>query len=590
MRQSLNILSQIQVKSPCTEDWNEMVGNDEVRFCSHCSKHVHNLSAMTRREAEELVLRSSGNLCIRYIRRPEDQQIVTLPDWMDRPALRGLVLPVAAGVMAVALNTAPSLAQNSPSAKPAIQVTDPARGKSSFQAAEVKAELSLEGIVKDTTGAVLAGATVKCTNPMTGESLTTTANEQGVFRLGIVIEGDFILDVEAAGFIAGQLPRIRVARGENQRVEVVLQPDENANTVIGVVSGEVLIQKTDNLVLPEVCDNVTLDPTIDLKPLRPKTSTQLNLTKCSQPGTQPRARAQRGFPILQFGSSSSIAVSKTGIYGTVCDETKVVVPKAELRLTNLETGQAISLDSDEYGQFQFEKIPAGKYRLSAEAEGLRRTEIDKIEIDSGGRKEINPILEFPDMTGDMVLVTNSLVDTRAQTELQSEMALDETKTESILLQQVETGDKSAVLALLKQGVKPDTRNEFGETALMLVGNSKTIAKYLVRYGADVNARNQVGATPLMYAMLQEKTFIPKLLIAGGADVNAADQWGRIALMIAAFEGKTRFIKLLIKAGADVGMKDQFGKTALDYALDADQSGVVKLLKAANAELSPTFNR
>ncbi|HMZ79414.1 MAG TPA: carboxypeptidase-like regulatory domain-containing protein, partial [Acidobacteriota bacterium] len=208
MGRSLTLLDRVQVKSPCTEDWNEMVGNDQVRFCSHCSKHVHNLSAMTRREAEELVLKSNGNLCIRYIRRPEDQQIVTLPDWMDRPALRRIALPIAAGVMAVALNTPPSMAQNSPSAKPAIQVSDPARGKSSFQAAGLKSELSLEGVVKDTTGAVLAGAKVKCTNPVTGESLTTTTNEQGEFRLGIVIEGDFVLDVEAAGSMADQLPRI----------------------------------------------------------------------------------------------------------------------------------------------------------------------------------------------------------------------------------------------------------------------------------------------------------------------------------------------------------------------------------------------
>ncbi len=198
-----------------------------------------------------------------------------------------------------------------------------------------------------------------------------------------------------------------------------------------------------------------------------------------------------------------------------------------------------------------------------------------------------PITELPIQGGDILMgltvgISKNLMETNT--------VICYRPAESGLLQAVEDGNASVVLTFLKQGIQPNRRNEHGETALMLVGNSKTIAKYLVRYGADVNARNQVGTTPLMYAMLQDKTFIPKLLIAGGADVNAADQWGRTALMIAAFEGKTKFIKLLIKAGADVGMKDQFGKTALDYARDANQSGVVKLLKAANVELSPPFNR
>ena len=575
MRQARNILSQIQVKSPCTEDWNEMVGNDEVRFCSHCSQHVHNLSAMTRREAEALVLKSNGNLCIRYLRRPEDQQIVTLPDWMDRPALRRIALPIAAGVMAVALNSAPSLAQKSSSTKPTIQVTDPARGKSSFQAAGLKSELSLEGVVKDTTGAVLAGASVKCTNPLTGESLTTTTNEHGVFRIGILLEGDFVLDVEAAGSMADQLPRIRVVKGENQKVEVVLQPS-GPGEIIGNGTGEVLITHSDGSITPTSDQELSLEHCSNSKPSQSNSSQDKNSPKVNSQSAQGVKPAS---PITKLPSQ--------GVYGIVFDEAKAVVSKAQLRLTNLATSQAIYLTSDEQGQFQFEKVPAGKYQLSAEAQGLRRTEIDEIEVHSDGGREINPILQFPDMTGDMVLVTNSLVDTRAQTELQTEMALDETKIQSIFLQQVETGDKSAVLGLLKQGVYPDARNEFGETALMLVGNSKTIAKYLVRYGADVNARNQVGTTPLMYAMLQNKLFLPKLLIAGGADVNATDQWGRTALMVAAFEGKTKFIKLLIKAGADVGMKDQFGKTALDYASDANQSGVVKLLKAAEAKQATT---
>jgi hypothetical protein len=59
-------LEQINVASPCHADWNAMSGDDQKRFCGHCEKHVHNLSAMTRTAAEELVCSNAGHLCVQY--------------------------------------------------------------------------------------------------------------------------------------------------------------------------------------------------------------------------------------------------------------------------------------------------------------------------------------------------------------------------------------------------------------------------------------------------------------------------------------------------------------------------------------------
>src|SRR5688572_6362848 len=60
----------VRVTQPCTEDWEKMVGNEKVRFCTHCAKSVNNLSTMTRKEALRLVRNSNGRLCIRYIKDP----------------------------------------------------------------------------------------------------------------------------------------------------------------------------------------------------------------------------------------------------------------------------------------------------------------------------------------------------------------------------------------------------------------------------------------------------------------------------------------------------------------------------------------
>jgi hypothetical protein len=43
-----------------------MSGDNGARFCAACGKHVHNLSAMPRDEAERLLCESAGSLCVRY--------------------------------------------------------------------------------------------------------------------------------------------------------------------------------------------------------------------------------------------------------------------------------------------------------------------------------------------------------------------------------------------------------------------------------------------------------------------------------------------------------------------------------------------
>jgi len=65
------LLDRVRVAAPCSADWKEMRGDERVRFCERCSLNVYNLSAMTRREAERLVVRSEGQLCVRFYRRAD---------------------------------------------------------------------------------------------------------------------------------------------------------------------------------------------------------------------------------------------------------------------------------------------------------------------------------------------------------------------------------------------------------------------------------------------------------------------------------------------------------------------------------------
>ena len=70
-RVNLPVLDNIQVASPCSASWAAMTGDERVRSCGACQKQVFNLSAMTRDEAQALIVEKAGTLCVRYFRRAD---------------------------------------------------------------------------------------------------------------------------------------------------------------------------------------------------------------------------------------------------------------------------------------------------------------------------------------------------------------------------------------------------------------------------------------------------------------------------------------------------------------------------------------
>ncbi len=66
-----NPLDHVRIASPCSADWESMLGDDRRRFCGQCELNVYNLSGMTKAEAEDLVNRAEGRLCVRFYRRTD---------------------------------------------------------------------------------------------------------------------------------------------------------------------------------------------------------------------------------------------------------------------------------------------------------------------------------------------------------------------------------------------------------------------------------------------------------------------------------------------------------------------------------------
>jgi hypothetical protein len=69
-------LEKIKVAAPCKAEWRWMYGDERVRFCGQCNQNVYNLSEMTREQAEDLILKTEGRLCVRFYRR-KDGTILT---------------------------------------------------------------------------------------------------------------------------------------------------------------------------------------------------------------------------------------------------------------------------------------------------------------------------------------------------------------------------------------------------------------------------------------------------------------------------------------------------------------------------------
>jgi hypothetical protein len=64
-------LESLRIATPCAADWDDMKGDDFVRFCGRCEQHVYDLSALSRVEAEQLVAEKEGQMCARFYQRAD---------------------------------------------------------------------------------------------------------------------------------------------------------------------------------------------------------------------------------------------------------------------------------------------------------------------------------------------------------------------------------------------------------------------------------------------------------------------------------------------------------------------------------------
>src|SRR5207247_1460662 len=131
---------------------------------------------------------------------------------------------------------------------------------------------------------------------------------------------------------------------------------------------------------------------------------------------------------------------------------------------------------------------------------------------------------------------------------------------------------------------PNARNEVGATALMWAADDLDKSRLLLRAGADPNARSDDGRTPLLVATTWPRsTDVVKLLLDRGANPSQVANSYRgplTPLRLAAETGNEVAVRLLLDRRADA--KAMGGVLPLVAALSVEDTHCANLLSPAAA--------
>lgn len=153
---------------------------------------------------------------------------------------------------------------------------------------------SIEGFVKDATGAVVPNITISITTSKsvasgttttgtgTGYRRTITTNEEGFFRILQVPPGTYdVVTTAAGGFGEARYENVTVAIGQNTQLDIAVNPGSTVNTVDVAVSDSPPVDTTNNAIQTSI--------TAQKIELLPKGTGFTSILK-TVPGTRPESR------------------------------------------------------------------------------------------------------------------------------------------------------------------------------------------------------------------------------------------------------------------------------------------------------------
>ena len=135
---------------------------------------------------------------------------------------------------------------------------------------------------------------------------------------------------------------------------------------------------------------------------------------------------------------------------------------------------------------------------------------------------------------------------------------------------IQAGDRVAALEMIAAGADVNAAQGDGTTPLhwAIYKIDADLTRALLERGAQPDVINDYGSSPLAEAVKVADARLVEMLLDAGSDVEVPNQEGQTALMLAARAGSLDVAGLLVRHGADVNARETWrGQTALMWAAD-----------------------
>ncbi|CAH0756553.1 unnamed protein product [Diatraea saccharalis] len=151
---------------------------------------------------------------------------------------------------------------------------------------------------------------------------------------------------------------------------------------------------------------------------------------------------------------------------------------------------------------------------------------------------------------------------------------------ALLLYAIERHDELSVKKMLDMGADVNAQNSEGKTPLheAILSGNKSIVEYMLKNGANVHLKTKCGEPPLLTAVHQDDPSMIELLIKCGAHISTVEAKSIAEMLsLSARTGAVNKLHHLKLAGADLNTCDELKQTPLHKAVLSNHPETVRYL-------------